>query len=119
LDGVAAAVPLWRRAFAAHPTEPDIAREAGLALLRSDLAAEALAVNRAIVAVRPDDASLWCNLAVCELLNGDLAQAEAALARSRQLDPADPIAAAVVTRLARSRAGAPLPRTLAEMERGG
>jgi tetratricopeptide (TPR) repeat protein len=118
LDGIEAAIESWRRAWTTHPGQRDIARELSLALLRTDRVKEALEVNRAIVEAIPGDATLWCNLAVCELLNGNLTDARRCVEKCRVIDPADPIAGAVEKQVARCEAGAALPRTLRELERG-
>lgn len=110
------ALALWRELSAAHPGEPDVAREASSAMLRSDHVQEALAVNRAICERVPDDATLWCNRAVCELLVGDLAAARACLDRSDALNPDDRIAKAVRRRLDDCEASGSRPRTLRELE---
>lgn len=107
---------LWRRAWRAHPDVADIVREHSLALLRAGLSEEARDVNRDATARMPDDAKLWCNRGVTEVLTGDLAEARRCVAESRALDPADPIARALEKRLSELDARA-LPRTLADLER--
>lgn len=79
-------------------------------LLQADRVAETGTVARAIAERLPDDATLWCNLA------GDLDAAEAALARSRKLDPSDKIANLLASKLAGYRSGQPIPRTMRELE---
>jgi tetratricopeptide (TPR) repeat protein len=118
LDGVEAAIEPWRSAWAAHPRERDIAREFSLALLRTERNQEALVVARAITEVVPGDATLWCNRGVCELLNGNLDEARRSVAKSREIDPTDPIAGVVARHVAECESGKPLPRSLGEMERG-
>jgi tetratricopeptide (TPR) repeat protein len=117
VDGVEAALAVWRRARTAHPAEIDIARETSLALLRTENAAEAVVIDRAITGLHPADATLWCNLAVTELLNGNLAEARRVLSESRRLDPSDRIAQNLERRLAEYESGRPLPRNLRELER--
>jgi tetratricopeptide (TPR) repeat protein len=111
------ALVAWRRAFQRFGNQRELARDFGIELLEADHNAEARDVNRAITERMPDDATLWCNLAVTELLCGDLDAADAALARSMMLDPSDKIANALRGRLAGYRRGQPLPRTLRELER--
>ena len=113
-----ATLQAWRHAFRCHPERPEIAREAALAFLRVDLVAEANAVDREATKHSPEDATLWCNRAVTELLNGNLPEAQHALAESQRLDPNDPIARTLAARFARYTQGASLPRTLRELERG-
>lgn len=106
---------LWRRAWSDHPAEGPIVREFGRALLRLELNEEARDVNRDATERLPDDATLWCNRAVTELLCGDLAAARSSVHRSRELDPQDPIAKALERRLA-SLSPDRLPRSLRELE---
>ncbi|MFT3768916.1 MAG: tetratricopeptide repeat protein [Minicystis sp.] len=105
----------WRRAYEIAPEQKDVARDYVLDLLEQGAAAEGLPIARAIAAAHPEDATLWCNLAVTELLAGDLAAATKSLDRSLTLDPKDPIAHAVQKKIASFRAGAPIPRTLGEL----
>lgn len=107
----------WGRAFERFPAERDLARDYSLELLEADRIAEARAVARAIAERLPDDATLWCNLSVTELLSNDLDAAEAALARSRKLDPGDKIAALLETQLDGYRHGKPMPKSIRELER--
>lgn len=109
----------WRRAYERFGGELNIGRDYSRQLLEADRVEEARAVARALVERQPGDATLWCNLAVCELLSGDLDTAERCLARSRELDPMDPIAIALRERIAGYREGRRAPRTLRELERGG
>jgi hypothetical protein len=75
-------------------------------------------VNRATAERFPDDATLWCNLAITDLLCGDLDTAERSLRRSLELDSTDRIAHLLKERFAGYRRGDPMPRTLKELERG-
>jgi Flp pilus assembly protein TadD len=111
------AFEVWRRAFEKFPAERDLARDYSNALLQADRVDEARTVARAIAERLPDDATLWCNLSVTEILSNDLDAAEAALARSRTLDPSDKIADLVASRIAGYRSGKPVPRTMRELER--
>ncbi len=113
----AEALEVWRDAFARFPDARDLARDYSHELLATGRNDEARDVARAIAERIPDDATLWCNLAVAELLCGDLDAAEASLARSRSLDPDDAIARTLHSQFARYREGAPIPRTLHELER--
>jgi tetratricopeptide (TPR) repeat protein len=111
------ALDAWRRAFQRFGSQRELARDFGIELLEAERHAEARDVNRAITERLPDDATLWCNLAVTELLCGDLDAADRALDRSMTLDPGDKIAHLLRGRLAAYRSGQPLPRTLRELER--
>lgn len=106
---------LWRRAWKDHPDQPDIIREYGLSLLTSRLHDEALRLNRDAVERFPEDSTLWCNLAVVELLCGDLARAKTCCDTSRRLDPSDPVARALETRMVALDPN-DLPQSLAELE---
>jgi len=112
----AEAFEVWRRALERFPTERDLARDYSLELLEADRVPEARAVAHAIAERLPEDATLWCNLAVAELLSNDLDAAEAALERSNKLDPSDKIANLVKQRLQGYRQGRPVPRTLRELQ---
>ncbi|APR80210.1 Hypothetical protein A7982_05557 [Minicystis rosea] len=105
----------WQRAYAAAPEEVNVVREYALELLQQGAAAEALPMARAIVEAHPEDATLWCNLAVTELLAGELSAAEKSIERSRALDPRDPIARAAEAKIASYRGGKPLPKSLADL----
>jgi tetratricopeptide (TPR) repeat protein len=118
LDRDAEAFETWKQAFALHPGQREIAQDYSLELLLANRASDAREVSRAHAALRPDDAQACCNLAVAELLCGDLDAAGRALRRSDELDPTDPVARTLARRLAGYRAGKPLPRTMAELERG-
>ena len=111
-DGFAA----FARASERFPDRVEIARDYSQCLLKAERAPEARDVNRAIVALHPDDAAMHCNLAVCELLCGDVEAATRAIARCRSLDPDDQIAPNVERRIAR---GGPFPTTFLELARGG
>ena len=113
----AIALEVWRRAFERFGNQRELARDFGIELLEADRNAEARDVNRAITERLVDDATLWCNLAVTELLCGDLDAADRALRKSLVLDPSDKIAHTLRDRLAGYRRGEPLPRTLRELER--
>lgn len=109
---------VWGQVREAHPDSREIARDFSLDLLRRDRVEQAREIARTIADAHADDATLWCNLAVAELLAGDLEAAERSVARSRALDATDPIAGLIEKKLAGIRAGAPAPRTLRELERG-
>jgi len=118
LGEVELALAELRAGHARHPGAEPITKDLSLLLLLRDEVREAREVNRASAAVEPTAANL-CNLALTELLCGDLDAAEQALARCERLDPTDPVAKAMRSRLAACRrSGAPLPKTLAELQRG-
>ena len=111
-DGFAA----WERAWQRHPDRTEIATDYSSDLLRAEQIDRALEVNRAIAERHPEEARLWSNLAVSEMLTGDIAAAEASIARGRALDPDDPVAITVEHRLQR---GAPFPTTFRDLTQGG
>jgi tetratricopeptide (TPR) repeat protein len=106
----------WRLAFDRFDSEPAVARDYCFALLEAQRTPEARDVNRAIVERVPDDATLWCNLAVAELLSGDLDAAERALDTSMKIDGRDEIANRLKRRLDLYRNGKRIPRTLHELQ---
>ena len=108
----------WRLAFDRFGSEPALARDYCFALLEAERTREARDINRAIVERVPGDATLWCNLAVAELLCGDLDAAERALDTSMRLDGHDEIANRLKLRLDLYRNGKPIPRTLDELQQG-
>jgi hypothetical protein len=111
-----AGLATFRQAYEAHPGVATIAKDFSLDLLNFGENGEARNVARAIHAAVPGDAALLANLAVTELLNGDLAAAIAAVEASLVIDPKDAITLTLKTRLATYTAGKPLPRTLQELE---
>lgn len=114
----AEAFDTWRRASERFPAERNLARDYSLELLEADRVSEARAVARAITERHPKDATLWCNLAVAEVLSNDLDAAEAALERSHALDPSDRIAKLITDRVREYRRGKPVPRTLRGLQAG-
>ena len=117
LGDVERALAVFGDAFDAHRGEAAIARDYSLLLLRHARNDEARSVARAAAHAHPDDAKLLCNHAVTELLCGDLDAAETALSHSTRIDPEDHVAIALGRKLRAIRDGAPVPATLAEMER--
>jgi Flp pilus assembly protein TadD len=111
------ALALWRSAWQAHPDQADIVRELGHALLERDLVREARKIDRDATKRMPDDSKLWCNRAITEVLCGDLAKAQRCVAKSRKLDPEDPIANTLASVLDTLDERA-LPKTLAELQAG-
>ena len=107
---------VWKETFARHASVSAIGQDYSRCLLQSDRNEEARLVARSVVQHHPQDAKFFCNLAVTELLCGDLEAAEGAISHALQLDPNDPVAHAVRQRLSQYKKGRPLPRTLREME---
>jgi Flp pilus assembly protein TadD len=117
LGDVEGAMATFRAAHAKHPAAEPIAKDFSMLLLERNQVEEADAVNRTICAAHPNAENL-CNLAVTSILGGDLDAASAAVEKSMKLNPNDPIARAVASRIAKYRGGAKLPRTIRELERG-
>ena len=59
------------RAHELNPTQPDVAREAGLAALDCGESELAVRYCNAAVKIAPDDAGLICNLSLAHILAGD------------------------------------------------
>jgi Flp pilus assembly protein TadD len=108
---------IWRKVWAAHPGVGEVVREYGLELLRQSLVGEARDVARDSTSRMPEDATLWCNRGVIELLAGDLDEARRCVVTSLRLDPKDRIATTLARKLETYRSGAPLPKTLDELQR--
>lgn len=112
------AMRTWERAWSTSPRQRDVARDYSRVLLEATRHRDAREVARAITASHPDDATLWCNLGVTELLCGDLDAADRAIAESLARAPNDRIAALVAKKLREYRAGKALPPDLGALERG-
>jgi tetratricopeptide (TPR) repeat protein len=102
----------WKRAFEQFSDQRAIMHDYSGELLDADRPLDARDVCRASVARLPAEASLRCNLAVTEILCGDLAAAEQAIGRSMKLDPDDKIAKTIRSELQAYRDGKPLPRRI-------
>jgi tetratricopeptide (TPR) repeat protein len=100
--------------------EPDDAnghRELCSAYLELDRARDALPAARRALELRPSDATLRCNLALVQLLNGALDDARDEIRAALTADPSDPIARLLVEIVDDVRAGRRrCPTSLAELE---
>ncbi|MDP6634438.1 MAG: tetratricopeptide repeat protein [Phycisphaerae bacterium] len=85
----------FSRAHKVNPTQPDVAREAGLAALDCGQAKAALKFCQAAVDNSPDDAGLVCNLALAHMLCGDDQAALQCVTRAVEADPNDKVSANV------------------------
>ena len=81
----------FTRAYMLNPTEPEMAREAGLAALDCGEAETALRFCQAAVDSKPDDFGLLCNLALAHMLSGNDDAAVQCATRAVQADPSDEI----------------------------
>lgn len=107
---------VWKETFARHPSVSAIGQDYSRCLLQFGRNEDARVVVRTLLQNSPQDAKIFCNLAVAELLCGDLGAADRAIAHALELDPKDPIAHAVRQRIAQSKSGRPVPKTLRELE---
>jgi tetratricopeptide (TPR) repeat protein len=100
-----AANEAFRRAGEIHPYHPDIAREETEALLFLGGGADAVVVARRGVEFNPEDAGLVANLAVAQLIAGDVAGAERSAATALDTSPNDTVTKDLVAFIADVRAG--------------
>lgn len=83
------------RAHSIAPGEPDVGREACLAAIATGDGEAAVRFAHSATAAAPDDAGLVCNLALAQLVQGDVPGAAATIAQALAHDPQDPVAARV------------------------
>ena len=103
----------FKRAAAIHPYHPDVAREESLALLHLGRASEGVVVAQRSVKYNPEDPGLLANLALAQLLNGELATAEANAAKAQAAAPDDKVTQKLVQVIADVKAGnRPRPKKL-------
>ena len=95
----------FKRSGAIHPYQPDVAREECVALLNLERTAEGVAVARRAVKYNPEDPGLLANLALAQLLNGDLATAETNATKAQAAAPDDAVTKNLVKVIADVRAG--------------
>jgi Flp pilus assembly protein TadD len=103
-------------AYEANPTQPDVAREAGLAALDSGHHADAACLFTAALRASPTDWGLHANLALAYLLTGRLedARTHAELAFDRA--PSDEVSANVLRLVREIQTGArPQPKSVADL----
>jgi tetratricopeptide (TPR) repeat protein len=81
----------FTRAYMLNPTEPEMAREAGLAALDCGEAEAGLRLCQAAVDGKPDDFGLVCNLALAHMLCGNDDAAVQCATRAVEADPDDTI----------------------------
>ncbi|MCI5120119.1 MAG: hypothetical protein D3908_02800 [Candidatus Electrothrix sp. AUS4] len=85
----------FTRAYMLNPTDPNMAREAGLAALDCGEAKTALRFCQTAVDSKPDDYGLVCNLALAHMLCGNDDAAVQCATRAVEADPTDKISANV------------------------
>lgn len=112
-----AAIAAFERAFAIAPDRVEIGKEYGRQLLDAGRSREAVDIASRTCALAPKDAALVANLAVAQMLAGELAAARATAERAAALDPADPINENIIAFIdAVERGERRLPRSLREIE---
>jgi tetratricopeptide (TPR) repeat protein len=109
---------LWRRAELAHGDVLAIVVEAALACLLAGRNEDARAMGRRSVERTPKDAALWSNLAIAELLCGQLTEAQASVARALELDPASSTTSSLRATIERCAKSGVYPRTFDDLNRG-
>jgi tetratricopeptide (TPR) repeat protein len=113
----AVAAEAFERACALDPQHPDGPRELANAYLELGRNADALTAAERALALRPDDATLRCNLAFVLLLTGDLKRAEHEAKLAGEADPSDAITRNVEKLINDVASGKrKQPKTLAEAE---
>jgi tetratricopeptide (TPR) repeat protein len=106
-----------QRGLECDPNQVDGCREYVAVCLELGKGAEAVRVARRACELRPGDAGLQSNLAVAQLIAGQVDDAVKTVAAAIQADPADKITRALEVRIAEIRDGRrPVPRTMAELE---
>jgi Flp pilus assembly protein TadD len=112
------ALDWFKRAHKINPGETDVAREAGLAALDSGDARQAEVFLRAAIRSKPEDPGLVANLALAQLLCGELDDACQSAATAVAADPTDKISASVLRLSKGIREGKlAVPRSMAELRR--
>jgi tetratricopeptide (TPR) repeat protein len=110
------ALGCFARAHQLQPSQPDVAREAGIAASDMGDGPAAVRFTKAAIASKPEDAGLVSNLALALLIHGEIAQARAAAAEAHTRAPHDPITKTVhriVDEVAQGKR--PRPKTLREL----
>jgi len=105
LGDAPAAYEALKRAGAIHPYHPDVAREECGALLNLGRASEGLAVARRAVKYNPEDPGLRANLALAELLDGDVAAAEGDAVKAQAAAPDDAVTRSLLKVINEVKAG--------------
>jgi tetratricopeptide (TPR) repeat protein len=116
LGEVPEALGCFSRAHDLSPSQPDVAREAGIAACDIGDGPSAIRFTKAAIAAKPDDAGLVSNLALAYLIAGDLGQAQRAAAEAASRAPGDSVSQTVrqiIDDVAQGRR--PRPRTVREL----
>jgi Flp pilus assembly protein TadD len=111
------AAAAFERACAINPEHPDGHRELQGAYLELGRNADALRAAERALELRPDDATLRCNLAFVLILANDLPRAQREAELATAADPADPITRNVLRLIDAIKSGKrKRPETIAEAE---
>lgn len=89
------ALEFFAKAHEIDPSQPDVAREAGITATDLGDGPAAVRYTRAAIAAKPDDPGLVSNLALAYLIGGNLDRARTAAAEAASRAPDDPITKAV------------------------
>jgi tetratricopeptide (TPR) repeat protein len=113
------AVESFLAAYRLHSDDPEMGRELGAELLETGRFPEAVRVARSISDRRPQDAGMKANVALAQLLAGDIAAAQQTVAEALKLDPNDSITKALAQVILDVSTGKrPRPKSLHELQRG-
>ena len=105
------------KSYAIQKGNPDVAREYMFACLETGRISEAVSAAEHGVNLLPQDAGLYANLALAYTMAGRIPDAQSAINKSLQIDPADQISLTlrrVIQEIADGKR--PQPRTLRELE---
>ena len=117
LGDEAAALNWFEKSWQAHPSHPDVAREASLSAMHLGRSNLAIVYAHHAAQLDPQSAGLQANLALAYLLAGQLQQAQTNIDLSLKADPADPISKsvqAIIKHFASTRQ--PPPKTLQDLQ---
>jgi Flp pilus assembly protein TadD len=105
LGELSEALVWFGRAFAINPSQPNVAREAGITATEVGLGPEAVRYSRAAIVADPTDSGLVANLALALLINGALGEAEQTAREACSRAPQDSISLAVLRLVTEVKAG--------------
>ena len=108
----------FSQSFEINPTQPDVAREAGLAALNTGDGVAAIRFCLAACSNNPDDPGLAANLAWAYLIGGDQEKARELARQAVSRDPDDEISRRVLKIVEEVASGSrPTPKSLLDIER--
>jgi tetratricopeptide (TPR) repeat protein len=113
-----ASVAAFRAAYQYEQDNPNVGRELAFALMETGAHAEAVTIAGEVAERHAEDAGLVSNLALALLLDAQIERAREVVERAHQLDPADPITAALRQAIDDVASGRrPQPVSLRELEK--